>query len=242
MNNNIVELVRVWISYEPNVYVVEDASFNVTEGDFMALIGPNGGGKTTILRTIIGLIKPAKGTVRLFGKDIKSFNEWSWIGYVPQSIERRYAWFPLSVEEFMKLKSHSMSVSIDELYRMLEFVGLWNIKNKRISELSVGQFQRLYIAREIISFPKLLLLDEPMSSIDISFKKNLYDVLKDINENFGTTIIMSTHDVTAISTYVKKVVCVNKKVFHADNIEELLYGKALCKLYGYHVYGLNHNH
>lgn len=242
MSSNILELEHVWISYEPGVYVVEDASFTVSKGDFMALIGPNGGGKTTLLKAMIGLIKPVKGTIKLFGKDIRSFDEWSWIGYVPQNIEQKYTWFPLSVEEFMRLKSPKAKISINELHKTLEFVGLWNIKDKRISELSGGQFQRLYIAKEIMSSPKLLLLDEPTSSIDISFKKNLYEVLIDINENMGTTIIMSTHDAATISTYIKKIVCINKRVYHVDNIEELLSGSALCRMYGHHVYGLKHVH
>lgn len=242
MSDEIVSLENVWISYEPGIYVIEDASFVVTQGEFVALVGPNGGGKTTILKAILGLVKPEKGTIRLFGKDVRNFKEWTLIGYVPQHAEKMYAWFPLSVEEFIYLKFPSQKIPRDELYKVLEFVGLKDVKYKRISELSGGQLQRLYIAREVMTSPKLLLLDEPTSSIDASFKTDLYDILREINENYGTSIIMSTHDLAAISTYVKKVICVNKRILHTDNIQELMSGKGLCELYGYHVHGIRHTH
>ncbi len=242
MSDEVVALNRVWISYEPGIYVVEDASFTVNQREFVALVGPNGGGKTTVLKAILGLIKPEKGSIKLFGREIRNFKEWAWIGYVPQHAEKMYTNFPLSVEEFLYLKSPTHKVPREDVYKMLEFVGLKDVKYKRVSELSGGQFQRLYIAREIMASPKLLILDEPTSSIDASFKSDLYDILKEINENLGATIIMSTHDIAAISTYVNRVVCINKRVIHTDNIEELMSGKGLCELYGYHVHGLRHVH
>jgi zinc transport system ATP-binding protein len=242
LSSEVVKFDRVWISYEPGVYVVEDASFTVLMGEFVTLVGPNGGGKTTILKAMIGLIKPDKGIIKLFGKDVKTFKEWKWIGYVPQHVEQRYASFPLSVEEFIHLKFPNQKILREDIEKMLEFVGLKDVKDKRISELSGGQLQRLYIARELLGSPKLLILDEPTSSIDPTFKTDLYDILREINEKNGTTIIMSTHDIAVISTYVKKIVCVNKRIFHFDSIEELMEGGGLCELYGRHVHGLRHIH
>jgi len=242
LSNEVVMFKNVWISYEPGVYVIEDASFDVNQGEFVALIGPNGGGKTTILKAMIGLIKPDKGIIKLFGKDIKNFGDWTWIGYVPQYLEKKYAWFPLSVEEFIHLKFPNQRISRENLCKVLDFVGLKDVRDKRISELSGGQLQRLYIAREIMMSPKLLILDEPTSSIDAYFKIDLYDILREINDDRRTTIIISTHDIAAISTYVKKIICVNKRVLHVDSVEELMTGGGLCELYGRHVHGLRHTH
>jgi ABC-type Mn2+/Zn2+ transport system ATPase subunit len=146
------------------------------------------------------------------------------------------------VEEFIHLKFPNRRILREDIEEILEFVGLKDVKDKRISELSGGQLQRLYIARELMGSPKLLILDEPTSSIDPTFKTDLYDILEEINEKYGTTIIMSTHDVAIISTYVKKIICVNKRVLHVDSIEELVEGGGLCKLYGRHVHGLRHTH
>ncbi len=102
--------------------------------------------------------------------------------------------------------------------------------------------QRLALAHALVGSPKLLILDEPTSSIDPTFKTDLYDILKEINESYRMTILMSTHDIAVVSTYVDRIICVNKKVLHVDNIEELMEGGGLCKLYGRHVHGIKHAH
>ena len=179
---------------------VSDISFDIYKGDFLAIMGPNGGGKSTLLKAILGLIPINSGELLIFDKPVSEYG--SLISYVPQfsEIDRK---FPISVLEvvmtanirkgvhpFFKYSEKNKNNALEQL----EYVGIRHLYDRQISELSGGEFQRLLIARAIAVNSQLLILDEPTASVDPSSRKRIYDLLKDLNTKNNMTIIMVTHD------------------------------------------------
>ncbi len=243
--SNIIEIDNLNVIFGDTI-ALKDVQFNVHEKDYIAIMGPNGGGKTTLLRTILGLQKPSSGRVLLFGKEPK--NSRSQVGFVPQvsKINRR---FPMSVFEavltgalksgfhpFYKYKDNDKDNALIQLKKL----GIDHLSNRQLSALSGGEFQRLLIARALMVNPKLLVLDEPTSNVDPSSRDAIYKLLADINKEL--TIIMVSHDLGAVSSNVKSIVCLNKTlVYHG---EPLLTEETVSKIYGCQVdliaHGLPH--
>ena len=207
---------HVWAGYE-HEQVLEDVNLSVYEGDFVGLIGPNGGGKTTLLRVLLGLLPPMQGEVCVMGLPVKEGRQA--IGYVPQVIafDRE---FPISVWDVARmgrvghrglLKRYTAeddAIVTDALRR----VGLLDLRRRPIGELSGGQRQRAYIARALATQPEILLLDEPTSSVDPQVSSNIYELLRQLNDH--VTILLVSHDMSAISSYVKTVGCLNRRLFY----------------------------
>ncbi|MDR1690895.1 MAG: ABC transporter ATP-binding protein [Candidatus Methanoplasma sp.] len=191
--------------------------------DFLAIVGPNGGGKTTLFKTILGLIPPLSGTVEIFGEPISTGIRH--IGYVPQSssVDMKY---PISVKDIVLMglrfkKGLRPFYNHDEkeaAYRSLDYVGVLDLKDKSISELSGGQLQRVMIARALASSPRILMLDEPTASLDPEIKDCTYDILRDANRN-GVAVMMITHDIGNISHGVKRIACMNRGIIVNDSPE-----------------------
>lgn len=230
---NIIHIEDLLVCYD-NTKVLDNISLDIKEKEFIGIMGPNGGGKTTLLKAILGLIKPTSGKVLIYNKP--SYNITGVIGYVPQFAKMDKK-FPVSVLEVVMmglLKSgiHPFFKYTKEMkdlaYKKLKKVGIENLAHKQISELSGGQFQRLLIARALATDPKILLLDEPTASVDAKSKEQIYNLLEELSHDI--TVILVTHDLFAISTKVKKIACLNQKlVYHGDpslneNIVESLYG------------------
>jgi len=222
MNNIAIAFKTENVSYsygrEP---VVEDVTFSVTEGDFVGLIGPNGGGKTTLIRIILGVLQPLAGTVELLGDSSRKTRKRA--GYVPQETSSNKN-FPISVIEAVLMGlaaqrgagrwfSESDKKAAVEILTELE---LDNLKDRPIGELSGGQRQKVLLARALVSKPRVLFLDEPTASIDTTGQNEIYEILNELNKK-GTTIILVTHNVGAVSTYIKSIACINRKLhFHPD--------------------------
>jgi zinc transport system ATP-binding protein len=209
-----VQINNLNVSYN-NLKVLEDINLTVAENDFIGIIGPNGGGKTTLLKALTGIIEPDNGSINVFGKSISEEN--GLVGYVPQfsSFENT---FPISVYNVVRMGMiHKRQYETSKIDEILKSVELFDIKNKLIGELSGGQKQRVLIARALVSKPKVLLLDEPTSSIDPKTGKSVYGLLNKLNET--TTIILVSHDIGAISSYVKKIACLNKTLVFHDSKE-----------------------
>jgi len=214
MNDIIVDFKNVFFSYGERI-ILEDVSFSVRQNDFIALIGPNGGGKTTVLKIILGLLKPEKGTVSVFGG--KPEENRKLIGYLPQSFLFNMS-FPINVLETVimgryhgllkKYRENDKKAAMDAL----STVGMLKYMNHHISMLSGGQLQRVLIARAIVREPKLLLLDEPMSSVDPVSQKSIYELFNELNKKMA--IIFVTHDIGAISSYIDRVFCLNQKLYY----------------------------
>lgn len=195
--------------------VLKDISFEVEPDDFIGIIGPNGGGKTTLLRVILGLLKPYSGRVNFSSGNLKK-NE---IGYLPQ-VALGDTLFPVTVEDvvlsgLMINKSLTGRMTRDDKKRaseVMEELGLVPFSGSALNELSGGQLQRVYLARAIIGSPRLLLLDEPATYVDPSFEADFYEKLRILNKKMA--IMMVSHDIGTISSYVKSFACVNRAVHY----------------------------
>jgi zinc transport system ATP-binding protein len=224
--DKLLQLDNVTAGYD-NGIVLRDVSMTVLDQDFIGVIGPNGGGKTTLIKLILGLIKPVSGTVQRFDKQ-----EGSFIGYLPQQsqIDRK---FPITVQDivlsgrmsaggmFNRYSSKDKNQASDSLSQM----GISHLARRTAAELSGGQLQRVFICRALISSPKLLILDEPNTFVDNRFEHEMYELLQQFNERMAIMII--SHDVGTISYFVKTIACVNTYLhYHPSNIitEEQLAG------------------
>lgn len=219
----IVELENVAFSYNGNEEIVlQDVNLKVPQNDFMAIIGPNGGGKTTLLKIILGLIKPTKGTVSIDGKPPGEalFS----IGYVPQDVHLNSS-FPVTAIDVVlmgrlhpkkRLSRHS-AANHQAATAALERMDMATYANRKIGTLSGGQRQRVLIARALVAQPKLLILDEPTASIDTEGQTNFYQLLQELNNNL--TILVVSHDLLAISRYIKSVACVNRQLHYHNQAE-----------------------
>ena len=223
MSNNkntiAVKVSNLTVSYENGVNAIKNVSFEVNEGDFLGIIGPNGGGKTTLLKAILGLIKVDSGSVEIYGKPLKDSK--SEIGYVPQFSSMNSS-FPISVKEvvlsgfltankFLLKYTNEQKIKADEVLKLL---GIYDKKDFLVSELSGGQRQRLLIARALISDPKIIILDEPTASVDPASSENIFEILSSLQ---GVTVIVVTHDVFAVSTKIRSLACLNKTlVYHGE--------------------------
>lgn len=200
--------------YEEKI-VLSDVSMDVEENDFIGIIGPNGGGKTTLLKVILGLLKPLSGRIDYSPGDLR-LNQ---IGYMPQ-VAQGDALFPVTVEDvvlsgMMHNKGATGRMGSAEKKRaseVMDDLGLRPLAHQALNELSGGQLQRVYLARAVSGSPRLLLLDEPATFVDSSFEADFYDKLKLLNNRM--TIMMVSHDVGTISAWVKSFACVSGKVFY----------------------------
>ncbi len=219
-NNKIaVKVNNLTVVYENGVNALHNVSFEVKEGEFLGIIGPNGGGKSTLLKAILGLIKSNDGSVEIFGEPV--YKSKSQIGYVPQFSQMNTT-FPISVKEVVlsgfltsgKPLIRYSKEQIDKADEVLKLLNIFKHKEKLVSELSGGERQRLLIARALISQPKILVLDEPTASIDPVSSENIFDVLSSLK---NVTIIVVTHDMFAVSTKIRSLACLNKTlVYHGE--------------------------
>lgn len=221
MKKEIVSLTNVSVEYS-GITVLHGHNLSVYSDDFIGIIGPNGGGKTTLLKLILGLVRPAEGEIKVFGKSPEKARHKT--GYVPQMIEFDRD-FPISVRDtvllgrlsgkgFFKFYSSEDYRAAD---RALEVVEMSDMKDRKIGVLSGGERQRVLIARALASEPELLLLDEPTASIDPKMKTGIYDLLNSLKKSMA--IILVTHDIGVISSHVDKVACLNCQLFYHDSKE-----------------------
>jgi len=218
---NVIELLDVTAGYAAHHPAIENVSLSVKKNDFMAVIGPNGGGKTTLLKVILGLLIPFSGTVKVFGQSPEKGRKL--VGYVPQFVPSRS--FPITVMDVVlmgRLGSTGLirrysSTDRHRALEMLELLGADNLAGKRMDELSGGQKQRVLIARALSGEPELLLLDEPAASVDAEGQQSFYNILAELNSRI--TVVMVTHDVGAISSHVRSIACINRQLkSHGDTL------------------------
>lgn len=230
--------------------VIKDATFTINRGDYVGIVGPNGGGKTSLLLTLLGILPPEKGAIRLFGEDISSFSQWERIAHVSQDATNFDVNFPLTVRELVSLGRIQRSTIGRKLRRddwkavdeTLHFMGIKNIAHRRIGELSGGQKQRVFVAKALVRNPDIIFLDEPVTGVDAETQERFYKKLSDLNIARGTTIMIVSHDLAAVFCRMSKVMCVNREVHMAEITEELEPDTILKKVYGEHFHFVFHRH
>jgi zinc transport system ATP-binding protein len=225
--------------------ILDNINLTIYEREIVAIVGPNGGGKTTFLKTLIGLIKPTKGKIEIFGYPPEEAVKRHFIGYVPQKYLFKKETC-LSVYDVVSLGMWYKKVSKKEkekiIDEILEFLEIKELKNLRYSVLSGGQQQKVNIARALAQSPKLLLLDEPTAGIDFPSQKKFYEMIRRIRDEKKLTIIMVSHDVGVVWKYVDKAVCINKKLHYHGEPKCILDVELLKKVYGTTVVPLFHQH
>ena len=240
----VINFENVDFSYDGSEeLVLENINLIVEKGEFACVVGPNGGGKTTLLRLILGLNKPLRGKISLFGQSPEQVRHR--IGYVPQ-FSKFDSNFPVSVLDVVLMGCLSKSFwwgsfskkQTQDAIEALETVGLKNFVHKSFADLSGGQKQRALIARAIMSQPELLLLDEPTASVDIHGTEQFYKMFAEMNKKF--TILIVSHDIGFVSSKVKSVICVRKNL-QIHPVSELT-GESLQKMYGLDVHLIRHDH
>ncbi|MGI6413715.1 MAG: metal ABC transporter ATP-binding protein [Syntrophomonadaceae bacterium] len=217
-----------------NLTALEDINLSIPAGSFTGIIGPNGGGKTTLLKLILGILLPWKGKVTVFGRPPSMSR--NLIGYVPQAVNINRQ-FPISVRQVIlhgrlagsPLAFHRYSKSDQQKADWcLQRLGVEDLADRQIGQLSTGQLQRVLIARALATEPTLLLLDEPTNGLDSNASSRVYQLLKELNRHI--TIIMVTHDTMAISTYVHNIACINHRLHYHGEVD--LSPELVMRLYG----------
>ncbi len=220
MSGPAIEIKNLSFSFGSN-RVLEDVNVRIERGDFFGLIGPNGGGKTTLIRLILGVLEPAGGEVLLLGGKPGVMR--CRAGYIPQEVSSNIS-FPISVMDVVLMGlsfqrgmfRYFTKEDKEKASRIIRELRLTDLVQRHIGELSGGQRQKVLLARALVSNPDILFLDEPTASIDASGQNEIYEYLKTLNQA-GTTIVLTTHNVGAISTYIKSIACVNRQLhFHPD--------------------------
>ncbi len=232
-NDNIVELRGIYFSYNRD-WVLEDINLSIERGDFLAIFGPNGGGKTTLLKIILGLLRPQKGRI-LYNFKKKGRP----IGYLPQIHGKGH--FPIKVIDLVlmglvspkKWGFWNKKNEIKKAEEVLDRVDMLPYKDYSINDLSGGQLQRVFLARALVSDPELLVLDEPTSNIDPQAKFCFYEFLGELNSDI--TLVMVSHDLSLSVARINKIACVNKKLILSNSIE---FNQEMLGL----IYGVHLNH
>lgn len=251
MNNKIpvLEVTSLNVSRD-NSLVIEDAQFTIHKGDYVGIVGPNGGGKTTLLLALLNRIPKTKGSIRLFGQNINSFSNWEKVAYVPQHAVNFDSQFPLTVKELVSLGRVNRknlgrpltNADWEKVKEVLEFMGISDIKDRRIGQLSGGQKQRVFVAKALVRNPEIILLDEPIVGVDTKTQEKFYKKLSELNVKKRITILLVTHDLTAVFCRMSKIMCVNRLVNVAEITKDLKPEELLRETYGEHFHFVFHKH
>ncbi len=217
MSEKLLDIKNLDVRFDKEL-VLRKVDLEINRGDFIGMIGPNGGGKTTLIKAILGLVEPEHGEIKF---NIPSNK----LGYLPQinQIDKR---FPITVLDVVRSgKSNGKKLNLFKSNRadlkyaesLLDEMGILNLRDRAIGELSGGQMQRVFLCRSLMNQPELLILDEPETFVDNQFESELYEKLKELNKRMA--IILVSHDVGTISYYVKTIACVNLHLhYHPSNV------------------------
>ncbi|MBM3283735.1 metal ABC transporter ATP-binding protein [Candidatus Gottesmanbacteria bacterium] len=223
----IIEVKNLSVRYGVST-ALQNVSCQIEQGDFVGLVGPNGGGKTTLAKTILGLLSLHEGKISLFGQDSAKFGEWQKIGYLPQKHTSINPLFPASVGEVVSLgllsaKKRPKNITTSdwqEIDALLKDIGIIALKGQLISELSGGQQQKVMLARALVSKPEILILDEPSTALDPNSRKQFFARLEKLNKETKTTIILITHDTGYIGKYANKLLYIDRELIYFGKIAD----------------------
>lgn len=217
-----------------------DVSFAVEKGSYVGIVGPNGSGKSTLVRCILGLARPDRGGVSLFGTPLESFDQWQRVGYLPQGLQHFNPHFPATVAEVVGLgllaaRRFPRRISREDagtVDRALELMGVGDIRNRLIGELSGGLRQRVLLARALVNEPELLVLDEPTTALDPETRESFYRAISDLNRERGTTVILVTHDSGTIGSYASKLLYLDKRLVFYGGFDDFCGSSEMAEFFG----------
>ncbi|MFD1849462.1 metal ABC transporter ATP-binding protein [Oceanobacillus bengalensis] len=251
MKEVVVSMENVSYAYEQKI-VLDSVNFEIPKGAFMGLVGPNGGGKTTLIKLILGQLKPNEGSIKLLNEPIEKFKDRNKIGFVSQKANSFNKGFPATVFEVV---STGLTAKIgyfkffnkkhkEKILHAIEQVGMLEYAYENIGNLSGGQQQRVFIARALVNDPRLLILDEPTVGVDVENVKRFYELLKQLHENNNITLLLVTHDTGTMTEHATDIVCLNKTLhFHGRPADfSSLNEEDFSRFYGHPVNIVVHNH
>lgn len=230
--------------------IIEDATFTIDQGTYMGAVGPNGGGKTTLMLALLGVLPHDSGTIRILGDEIKEFTQWNKLAWVSQHSINFDDKFPINVRELVglgRINRNKLARPLNQedwtkVDEVLDFMGIRNLSSRRIGQLSGGQKQRVFVAKAIVRDPEILILDEPVAGVDSEAQERFYMKLSDLNQKHGTTILIASHDLAAVFCRMTHVMCINKKVYTSPVSPDRDPNEILQKGYGDHFHFVFHEH
>ena len=229
--------------------VIEKANFSIERGDFVGIVGPNGGGKTTLVQAMLGLLPRSKGEIWMYGVRLHEFRDWEKVGYISQDATNFDDKFPLTVRELVGIglvsgKNTGRPLRAADWKRVdeeLSFMGIADVAAKRVGELSGGQRQRVVVARALVRKPDLLVLDEPERGMDATALERFYGKLSELHRERGVTVMVVSHDLSTVFCQMSRVLCVNRVVY-TSSVDGSTEEEALKKVYGEHFNIVYHRH
>lgn len=232
--------------------VVDNVSFTVKAGEYLGIIGPNGGGKTTLVKMLLGLLAPTSGSVTVFGEPAQELSDRFRIGYVPQRVAHGDVQFPATVREIVA-SGRTPRGSVWQRFRVqageraavnaaLEHADVSRLQHRRLARLSGGERQRVFIARALAGEPKILILDEPTVGVDVAAQEKFYAFLRELNEKHGITILFITHDIDVIAREATSVLCLNHGLVCHGSPKDFIKEEYMQRLYGKTMQFVLHDH
>ncbi|MFY9463407.1 MAG: metal ABC transporter ATP-binding protein [Candidatus Sungiibacteriota bacterium] len=216
-NANSIEISHISFSYGNNE-VLRDITFAIHRGDYLGVVGPNGAGKTTLLKIMLGLLTPSAGQVKIFGTEVRDFKEWPRIGYVPQKALNFDTHFPATVGEvvlmgrFAKRGLFRFVAKEDKIAMQdaLKTAEMWQYRDRLIGDLSGGEQQRVFIARALVTAPEIIFLDEPTTGVDAKSQEEFYALLRKLNREAQTTLVLVSHDIDRVLGEAMHIACIDR--------------------------------
>lgn len=220
--------------------VLDDVTFQVEAGEFLGIIGPNGAGKTTLLKTVLGILSADSGRVRVFGEDPRRARMNRQIGYVPQRLEFKRD-FPVSVMDVVLMgirakqsswRGNRTAEDVRRARELVGLVGLTGLEGRPITSISGGQQQRAFLAQALCTGPRLLVLDEPTTGLDLKAQSEFYSLVKSMQHQMGLTVVAASHDLVALAANADKLMALDRRVYFYGKPDEVLNSTELKRLYG----------
>jgi len=245
----VVEAKKLSFKYD-KLPILEDVNLSIYNGDFMGIVGPNGSAKSTLVKLLLGILKPQQGEVYLMGKSIDKFKEWHKIGYISQRVRNFNNSFPATVEEIIAANLyHEMGFlkfirkkHMEKIEEVLRFVDMVDYKDRLIGTLSGGQQQRIFIARTLISNPEIIFMDEPLVGVDIDSQERFFSLMEKLNKNLGITLIMVSHDLGVIREHTNRVACIGEQRVFVHSSKDFNEEDYIKSVYGGKATLLHHRH
>ncbi len=233
----IIKVENVFVGYDKTV-ALTNINLTINKGDYIGIVGPNGSGKTTLIKAILGLLPIQNGSINILSEKEKFL-----IGYVQQKIQGNENIFPATVKEIVLLGTLSKKKNLrifnhadfEAVELILKKLHILELQNKRINQLSGGEYQRVLLARALVNNPDLLILDEPTSALDPNMREDLFSLLDELNQKQNTTILFVSHDISAVGKFTKKILYLDKNVIFFGTFEDFCKSKDMTRYFGFNT-------